>query len=370
MQAAMTTLQQQLQHALKSHLATEQDVLQAQAVIADHRQQLADAQAWIASSKAAQKDSDQSIAALQQNAAQQAAASTASEAKHQALLAELDLKDEQLKLATRKLQASDHAASQAQEAAVRLQARLTDQQTAASDESQELTQALKMGSATVHQLEVTIQALQDKVFAAEHAMESQQEQLASQKATASDAAKHVEVLDQQLIAKESLVASLQAALDSAKYMAESNQELVSTLQEKHNSKEADAGQQVASLIAQLQMQADKNAELRGDLSRAQGQLSIADHAIAAAYDEAQAANCTQSALQVKIAQLTQLLDSKERREWLAKTSVLDTEVCCRLQYCLTLERGITKSIDSTLRDFSMSVVQCRISSPSMLKAGV
>ena len=322
----MATSQQQLQHVLEANLATEQELLHAQAVIADHTQHLADAQALIASSKAAQKGSDQSIAAVQQSASQQAAAAVASEAKRQTLLAELDLKDEQLRQATSKLQASDHAAAQAQEAAIRLQARLTGQETAASDESQELTQALKVGSDTVHQLEMTIQALQDKVFAAEHAIESQQEQLASQKAAASDAAKHIEEVEQQLTKKDCLILSLQAALDSAKFVAESNQQLVSTLHQTHNSKEADAGQQVASLVAQLQMQADKNAELRADLSKAQGQLAIADHAVAAAYDEAQASSATQSALQVKVAQLTQLLDSKERREWLAKTSVLDAEV--------------------------------------------
>ena len=325
-QAAMATLQRQLQQATTSHSTTEQQLLTAQTEIADHKQQLAESQASFASNQAAKESSDQSVAALQQGAAQQAAAITALEAKCQSLLAELDLKDEQLKQASSKLTAAEHAAAAAQEAAGRLQTRLTGQQTAASDQSQELTEALQVGSENVHQLEATIQALQDKVFAAEHAMESQQDQLLSHKAAASDATKHAEGLAQQLNAKDSLVTSLQSALDTANFVAESNQQLVNTLQETHTNKEADADQHVASFVAQLQLQTSENANVKAELSKARGQLAMADAALAAARDQAHNSAIRQSKLDAKVAQLTQLLDSKEHAEWLAKTSAVHSQV--------------------------------------------
>lgn len=326
MQAAMATLQRQLEAASALHVSTEQQLQAAQADISGYKQQLADAGVLHASNKASQQSSHQSIVALQEEVSKQVAAVTASEAKCQALLAEADIKDEQLKQVTSKLRAAEHAAASAQDAAHRLQTRFTGQQAEASDQSQELTEALEVGSNTVQQLELTVQALQDKVFAAEHAMASQQEQLLSQQADASGAVKHAEQLAQQLTVKTSLTDSLQAALAAATFVAESNQQLVSSQQERHSSREADAGEQVTSLAAQLHLQAGKNGQLVAELASAQGRLSMADQAIAAANDKLQTSQHEQCQLNARVVHLTQLLDSRERRDWLAKTRAAEARV--------------------------------------------
>jgi len=326
MQAAMATLQRQLEAATASHNSTQQQLHSSQAEIIVCKQQLADAQALLTSNEANLQSSNQSINALQEGISQQVAVVTASEGKYQALLAEMDAKDEQLKQMAGKLRAAEYAAVSAQDAAHRLQTRLTGQQAEANDQSQELTDALEVGSNTVHQLEMTIQVLQEKLFAAENAMESQREQLHNQKASACDSVKHAEQLAQQLTDKTSLITSLQAALDTATFVANSNQHLVNSLQETHSSREADAGEQVTSLVAQLQLQASKNGELSAELASVKGKLLLADQAIAAADNRTQASQQKQSQLGAKVMHLTQLLESRERREWSAKTHVADIEV--------------------------------------------
>ena len=326
MQAAMATMQRQLEAASASHESTRQQLHSSQADIIDCKQQLADAQAVLTSKEANLQSSNQSMTALQEGISQQVAAVTASEGQYQALLAEMDAKDEQLKQMADKLCAAEHAAVSAQDAAYRLQTRLTGQQAEANDQSQELNDALEVGSNTVHQLEVTIHVLQVKLFAAENAMESQREQLHNEKASACDSIKHAEQLAQQLTDKTSLITSLQAALDTATFVADSNQHLVSSLQETHSSREADAGEQVTSLVAQLQLQAAKNGELLAELASVKGKLSLADQAIAAADERTQASQVEQSQLGAKVMHLTQLLENRERREWLAKTHAADIEV--------------------------------------------
>ncbi len=326
MQAAMATLQRQLETASASHNSTQQELHSSQAEIIDCKQQLADAQALLTSKEANLQSSNQSITALQEGISQQVAAVTAAEGKYQTLLAEMDAKAEQLNQMAGKLCAAEHAAVSAQDAAHRLQTRLTGQQADANDQSQELNDALEVGSNTMHQLEVTVQVLQEKLFAAENAMESQREQLHNQKASACDSIKHAEQLAQQLTNKTSLITSLQAALDTATFVADSNQHLVSSLQETHSSREADAGEQVTSLVAQLQLQASKNGELLAELASVKGKLSLADQAIAAANDKTQASQQERSQLGAKVMHLTQLLETRERREWLAKTHAADIEV--------------------------------------------
>ena len=326
MQAAMATLQRQLQAALATHSSTEQQLQSAQAELVDSKQQVAHVHALFANSSAAQNSSNQSIAALQESALHHAAAVTASEATRQTLLAEMDRKDEQLKQVTGKLHAAEHAAAAAQDAAHRLQSRLTGQQAEANDQNQELTEALEVGSITVHQLELTIQALQSRVFAADNAMESQQGQLCSQQATASAAVQDAEQLAQQLSSKNSLIASLQTAVDTATFVAGSNQQLVNSLQEKHSSKQADAGEAVKSLVLQLQAQASRNGELMAEVSKANGKVLLADQAIAAAQEQTQTSQQEQSQLAAKVARLTQLLDRREQRDWAAKTVGVDAEV--------------------------------------------
>ncbi len=326
LQAAMATLQRQLEAASASHMSTEQQLQSAQAELIEYRQQVIDIKAQLAISTSAQQSRYQSIAALQESVSHHVAAVSTAEARCQALVAEVDMKDEQVKQETGKLHAAEHAAASAQDAAHRLLARLMGQQAEATDQSQELTEALEVGSATVHQLELTVQALQDKVFAADHATGSQQEQLRSQQATSSGAIKHAEQLAQQLTCKDDLIASLQAALDTATFVADSNQQLVNSLQEAHSSKQADAVEQVKSLVAQLQLQASKNGELMAELSKAHAKLSLADQAIAAAHEQTEASPHEQSQLNAKVVRLRQLLDSRERREWLAKTQAAAPEV--------------------------------------------
>ena len=327
MQAAMATMQRQLEAASAAHNSTQQQLHSSQAEIIDCKQQLAHAQAMLTNNEANLQSSNQSITALQEGISQQVAVITASEGRYQALLAEMDAKDEQLKQMAGKLRAAEHAAVSAQDAVHRLQTRLTGQQAEANDQSQELNDALEVGSNTVHQLEVTIQVLQEKLFAAENAMESQREQLHNQKASACNSIKHAEQLAQQLTDRTSLITSLQAALDTATFVADSNQHLVSRLQETHSSREADAGEQVTCLVAQLQLQATKNGELLAELASVKGKLSLADQAIAAADDRTEVSQQEQSQLGAKVMHLTQLLlESRERREWLAKTHAADIEV--------------------------------------------
>ncbi|KAL0027503.1 hypothetical protein WJX77_006087 [Trebouxia sp. C0004] len=284
MQAAMATMQRQLEAASASHESTQQQLHSSQAEIVDCKQLLADAQALLTSNEANLQSSNQSIAALQEGISQQMAVVTASEGKYQALLAEIDAKDEQLKQMAGKLHAGEHAAVSAQDAVRRLQTRLTGQQAEANDQSQELNDALEVGSNTVHQLEVTIQVLQEKLFAAENAMESQREQLHNQKASACDSIKHAEQLAQQLTDKTSLITSLQAALDTATFVADLNQHLAQ--------------------------------------------------------------------LGAKVMHLTQLLESRERREWLAKTHAADIEVS--LNPCVSAAarpgvQGVVSSPPSSLQ---------------------
>ena len=332
MQAAMATVQRQLEAASASHESTRQQLHSSQADIIDFKQQLADAQTMLTSNEANLQSSNQSIIALQEGISQQMAAVTASEGKYQALLAEMDAKAEQLTQMAGKLREAEHAAVLAQDAAHRLQTRLTGQETEANDQSHELNDALKVGSNTVHQLEVTVQVLQEKLFAAENAMESQREQLHNQKASASDSIKRAEQLAQQLTDRTSLITSLQAALDTATFVADSNQHLVSSLQERHSSREADAGGQVTSLVAQLQLQATEHGELLAELAGVKGKLSLADQAIAAANDRTQASQQERSQLGAKVMHLTKLLENRERREWLAKTHAADIEVMTAISH--------------------------------------
>ena len=326
MQMAMETLQRQLDEASNVQRATQQQLAAAQMDISECRKQKTDVQVLLASSAATQQSSSQSILALQESASQQATALTASEAKCQALLTELDSKGEQLKQAVAKLRAAECAAAAAQDAANRLKTRLTGQQVEAGDHSKELTEALQVGSLTIHQLELTIQALQEKVFAAEHAMESQQEQLSSQQAAASDASQHVEQLAQQLASKNSLITSLQTALATANFVAESNQHLVSSLQESCNSKQVDASEQVNSLVEQLQMQASKNGDLMVELSTTRGKLLAADQAIAALDEKLVDVQQDHEALARRVALLTKLLECREQHEWQTKILSFESEV--------------------------------------------
>lgn len=326
MQAAMETLQRQLNDASGVQRATEQQLAAAQVNISEYKQQIADMQVLLANSTAIQQSSSQSILALQEGGSQQAAALTASEAKCQTLLAELDSKDEQVKQAVAKLRAAEYVAAAAQDAASRLQARLTGQQAEAGDQSKELTEALQVGSVTVQQLELTIQALQDKVFAAEHAMESQQEQLSSKQAAASDASQQVEQLAQQLASKDSLISSLQTALATANFVAESNQQLVNSLQESFSGKQEDASVQVKSLVEQLQLQASKNRDLMVELSTTRGKLAAADQAIAAWGEKLVDVQQERDALAGRVAFLTKLLERREQREWECKIQGNESEV--------------------------------------------
>lgn len=326
MQAAMETLQRQLDSASSVQRASEQQLAAAQLDISEYKQQIADMQGLLASSTATQQSSSQSILALQEGASQQAAALTASEAKCQTLLAELDSKDEQVKQAVAKLRAAEYVAAAAQDAASRLQARLTGQQAEAGDQSKELTEALQVGSITVQQLELTIQALQDKVFAAEHAMESQQEQLSSQQAAASDASQQVEQLAQQLASKDSLISSLQTALATANFVAESNQQLVNSMQESFSGKQEDTSVQVKSLVEQLQLQASKNGDLMMELSSTRGKLAAADQAIAAWDEKLVEVQQERDALAGRVAFLTKLLERREQREWECKVQDIQSEV--------------------------------------------
>lgn len=326
MQAAMETLERQLDNASDVQRATEQQLAAAQVDVSKYKQQIADMQVLLASSTATQQSSSQSILALQEGVSQQAAALTACEAKCQTLLAELDSKDEQVKQAVAKLHAAEYVAAAAQDAASRLQARLTGQQAEAGDQSKELTEALQVGSITVQQLELTIQALQDKVFAAEHAMESQQEQLSSQQAAASHASQQVEQLAQQLASRDSLISSLQTALATANFVAESNQQLVESLQESSNGKQEDTSVQVKSLVEQLQLQASKNRDLMVELSSTRGKLAAADQAIAAWDEKLVDVRQERDALAARVAFLTKLLERREQREWEYKIQGIGYEV--------------------------------------------
>ena len=326
MQTAMETLQRQLDDAFSVQKATQQQLTAAQKELSEYRQEITDLQVLLASSNAIQQSSSQSILALQESASQQTTAFTAAEAKCQTLLAELDSKDEQLKQAIAKLRAAEYAASAAQDAAGKLQNRLTGQQTEAGDQSRELTEALEVGSLTVQQLEQTIQALQDKVFAAENATEAQQQQLSSQQAAAFNAGHQVDQLAQQLASKNSLVTSLQTALVTANFVAESNQQLVSSLQESSNSKQVDASQQVQSLLEQMQLQASKNGDLMVELSSIRGKLLAANQAIAAGQEKLEDALQEQTYLAGRVAFLTKLLERREQREWEAKIQSAEAEV--------------------------------------------
>ena len=336
LQSAMDTLQRQLDAASNTHRQSQEQLSFANSTIRDYNQKLKDLQVLLASSKATQQSSSQSILALQESAAHQAAALTASEAQCQKLLSELDVKHEQLKQALAKLQAAEHAAVAAQDAANKLRHRLTMQQAEAGDQSRDLTEALDLGSSTVQQLEATVQALQDKMFAAEHAMESQQQQLSSQQAAASDASKQVEQLTQQLSNKNNMVTSLQTALTTATFVAESNQELVSSLQASCTSQQADASQQVRSLVAQLQLQASKSGELMAELSSSRCKQLAADQAVAAGQEKLLDTQQELSIVAGRVTFLTQLLERREQREWLAKTQSSASEVSSSPQSNLVL----------------------------------
>lgn len=334
MQRAMETLQRQLEDVSTVQAASQQQLTAAQTDINEYRQQITKLQVLLASSSASQENSSQSILALQETASLQTTSLLASDAKCQTLLEELDAKDEQLKQGMAKLHATEYAAAAAQDAAKRLQARLAGQQTEAGDQSKELSDALEVGSLTVHQLELTIQALQAKVFAAEHAMESQQEQLSKQQAAASGAEQQVKQLAQQLASKDGLITSLQTALTTANFVAESNQQLVSSLQQSINSREMEASEQVKSLTEQLQSQASKNGDLMMELSSIHGKLLAADEAIAAGHEKLLDVQQEQMALAGRVAFLTKLLQRREQREWQAKTQSTEGKVRPHVAQCL------------------------------------
>ena len=328
MNSAADTLQRQLDDASTAQVASQEQLTSALSKMSEYKQQITDLQVAQASSKAAQESSSQSILALHASAARQASALTASEAGNQTLLAELDVKDEQLKQVTAKLRAAEYAAATSQDAASRLKARLSGQQLEATDDRQALTEALETGSATVHELQLSIQTLQNKVFAAEHAIESQHEQLSSQQTAASHASQQLEQLSQQLSAKDSVITSIQSAAVTANFVAESNQQLVSSLQDSINSQQEDASRQVNCLMAQLRLQADKNDALLTELSSTRGKLLAADEAIAAGQDKLLGAEQEQSCLAGRVAFLSQLLERREQRDWLAtlNTKHLDVQV--------------------------------------------
>lgn len=326
MHTAMKTLQRQLEDASTVQQASLQQLAAAQMDMNEYRQQIADLRDLLASSNASLHSSSQSITALQESVSLQTNALTASEAKCQTLLLELDSKDGQLKQAMAKLHAVEYAAAAAQDAATRLQAKLAGQQTEAGDQSRELSEALEVGSVTVHQLELTIQALQEKVFAAEHAMESQQEQLSNQQAAASNADQQVKQLVQHLASKHSLVTSLQTALTTAHFVAESNQQLVSSLQLSLNTNQMDASEQVQHLTEQLQQQVSKHSDLMSELSSTQGKLLAANQAIAVGQDKLVDVQQEQTALAGRVAFLTKLLERREQREWQIKIPGTEFEV--------------------------------------------
>ena len=83
---------------------------------------------------------------------------------------------------------------------------------------------------------------------------------------------------------------------------------------------------MTSLVAQLHLQAGKNGQLVAELAGAQSKLSMADQAIAAANDKLQASQHEQCQLNARVMHLTQLLDSRERRDWLAKTHTAEAQV--------------------------------------------
>lgn len=323
---AMETLQRQLEDVSTVQQASQQQLAAAQTDISEYRQQITDLQDLLATSNASLHSSSQSIIALQESASLQTNALAASEAKCQTLLLELDSKDEQLKQAMAKLHDTEYAAAAAQDAATRLQAKLAGQQTEAGDQSRELSEALEVGSSTVHQLELTIQALQEKVFAAEHAVESQQEQLSNQQAAASSADQEVKRLAQQLASKHSLVTSLQTALTTANFVAESNQQLVSSLQLSLTTSQMDASDQFKHLTEQLQQQASKHGDLMSELTSTQGKLLAANQAIAVGHDKLVDVQQEQTALAGRVAFLTKLLERREQREWQAKIQSTEFEV--------------------------------------------
>lgn len=281
LQAAVAVMESKLAAAAVREAAVCQQLSVSQDSLAASQQLLAEQQQVVKQLQASSLCSQDSIAALQGHLSQNALAEQASAGRYQTLAAELEVQHEQLQQEKAKLADAVHAAQAAQVAATKLQARLTQQQTEAADQQELYTQALQSDSASVTQLQVAAVAMQDKVFAADHAIAAYQAQAQAQGAQADGAQLQVLEMVQQLDFKDSTIDSLQAALKTASLGTDASAQLISSLQASASGAEAMNSVIMDTMQRQLDQQTVLNASLGTEVKNLQSKLALADQTITA-----------------------------------------------------------------------------------------
>lgn len=281
LQDAVAVLEGQVKCAVEKQRDSAQQLLCSQADLAASTQQLEEQRYATAQRQASLLNSQQSIAALQANINREAQTAAVSESKLQAMTDQLDRQNEQLQQTKQKLQTALYNAAAAQDAAVRLEARLSEQHSEATDQQQQHSQAVSADSAAVHQLQAGVLAMQGKISAANGAISSHRQQAQAQAAKAATAEKQLAELEQELATKESTVMNLQAALTAASTSTDSNALLLSSLQEAAEEQEAAAAIMTKSLHRQLQQSNAHNADLSTEVEDLRSRLSMSDQAVKA-----------------------------------------------------------------------------------------
>ena len=281
LQDAVAVLECQVTSAVEKQCDSAQQLLCSQADLAASKQQLEEQSYATAQQQASLLNSQQSIAALQANVSREAQSAAVSESKLQAMTDQLDRQHEQLQQTKQKLQTALYNAAAAQDAAVRLEARLSEQHSKTVDQQQQHSQAVRADSAAVQQLQANVLAMQGKISAANGAISSHRQQAQAQAAKATTAEKQLAEVEQELATKESAIVSLEAALTAASTSTDSNALLLNSLQEAAEEQEAVAAIMTKSLQRQLQQSNAHNADLSTEVEDLRSRLSVSDQGITA-----------------------------------------------------------------------------------------
>ena len=280
LQTAVTVHERQAANAVASQAVTADQLASSQADLAAGKQHLAEQQSALTEQQALRLSMQQSIEALQAQVASRALAVTTSDSRFQAVTDQLEMVHEQLQHEKQKLRAALHNAAAAQEAALRLQAHLSEQKAEAADQQQQFNQAVHADSFNAEQLQANVLAMQDKIHVADQAIAAHRQQTCAQQAKADTAEEQMQAMVQQLATQTEAVESLQTALKTAGTSTDSNACLISSLQEAARDQEATAAIIIKSLQTQLKQQTAQNAYLSTEVEDLNSKLTIADQAIA------------------------------------------------------------------------------------------
>lgn len=295
-QALIGQLQSEIVHH-KGKFAAQQAASDAQlqeavmksAQLDANQQQLAELQHAMSEQQALHLNSQQAIAALQEHVSKDALTATASQSRLQMLTDQLEVQHEVLDQEKQKLQAALHNAAAAQEAALRLQNRLSEQQSQTADQQQEYSQAVHADSATMAQLQASVTVMQGKVHAADQAIAAHREQAHAQAKKTDTAQEQLQTMIQELALKTTAVDSLQIALQAANTNTDLHTTLVSSLQEAADEQEEMAAAMTRTWQRQLDKLTAQNTSLSTEVQSLHSKLAVANQTIALLEESSQAA---------------------------------------------------------------------------------